>query len=311
MSNKTTKNHLKESAKREKVNYTHIYDEEFFSKIDNEEKAYWLGFIMADGCIKSSNKRGWGLHFFLAEEDGHMVAKLRDNIAPLKDLTLRTPGKRNVQFGIGITIYSNRICYDLIKLNCVPKKSLVLRFPPANSVPKRLMSHFIRGYFDGDGGYMRCRGRLYMKMISSHSFCGTLKKVLEKNGIEGKQYKVNNGKNSIVQIADKIELCRFYRYIYSGANIFLERKRVLFDGWMKENIKGHLDRVFKFSAREQNGRFLTRINLNRTHYYVGKFDTIEEAKVAAKTLWDKLEPLHPPHNKKILDEARLIWGSTE
>jgi hypothetical protein len=26
-------------------------DREFFSKIDTEEKAYWLGFLYADGCV--------------------------------------------------------------------------------------------------------------------------------------------------------------------------------------------------------------------------------------------------------------------
>lgn len=30
----------------------------FFEKIDNELKAYWLGFLYADGCIHKINKYG-------------------------------------------------------------------------------------------------------------------------------------------------------------------------------------------------------------------------------------------------------------
>jgi hypothetical protein len=36
------------------------FDEHIFDLIDTEEKAYWLGFIYADGCIASiteNNKR--------------------------------------------------------------------------------------------------------------------------------------------------------------------------------------------------------------------------------------------------------------
>jgi len=34
----------------------HCLDESFFSEIDNEEKAYWLGFFSADGAITDKNK---------------------------------------------------------------------------------------------------------------------------------------------------------------------------------------------------------------------------------------------------------------
>ena len=40
---------------------------------------------------------------------------------------------------------------DLIKQGCVPNKSLILTFPNKHQVPKNLINHFIRGYFDGDG----------------------------------------------------------------------------------------------------------------------------------------------------------------
>ena len=38
----------------------YFFNFDFFEKIDNELKAYWLGFIYADGCILSQDPRGYG-----------------------------------------------------------------------------------------------------------------------------------------------------------------------------------------------------------------------------------------------------------
>ena len=58
---------------------------------------------------------------------------------------------------------------DLIKQGCVPNKSLILTFPNKYQVPKNLINHFIRGYFDGDGSIYE-----YSKThAGSISFIGT------------------------------------------------------------------------------------------------------------------------------------------
>ena len=40
---------------------------------------------------------------------------------------------------------------DLIKLGCVPNKSLTVKFPTEEQVPKEFLSSFILGLIDGDG----------------------------------------------------------------------------------------------------------------------------------------------------------------
>ncbi len=33
-------------------NRKYFFNQQFFKNIDSEEKAYWLGFLMADGCVR-------------------------------------------------------------------------------------------------------------------------------------------------------------------------------------------------------------------------------------------------------------------
>ena len=50
----------------------YFFDFNFFEKIDNEYKAYWLGFMYADGCILKQDNRGYGEQEFkiqIAKED--------------------------------------------------------------------------------------------------------------------------------------------------------------------------------------------------------------------------------------------------
>ena len=48
-----------------------------FEKIDTEEKAYWLGFLYADGSVGSKDDR---IELGLAEKDFHHIEKFRDFI---------------------------------------------------------------------------------------------------------------------------------------------------------------------------------------------------------------------------------------
>ena len=55
----------------------------------------------------------------------------------------------NNKYIFGAHITSDKMFSDLCKHGCVPNKSLILTFPV---ITEELIPHFIRGYFDGDGG---------------------------------------------------------------------------------------------------------------------------------------------------------------
>jgi len=134
--------------KLRKYDYTEA--EKIFDKIDTEEKAYWLGFLYADGNVDEDQNT---ISLALAEEDkAHVEAfrsfmrlgekKLHKKIRKLND-------KDFVSYEFAMT--SEIIKCQLQRLGCKPKKTYDLRFPSTKIVPKKFQRHFVRGYIDGDG----------------------------------------------------------------------------------------------------------------------------------------------------------------
>ena len=126
----------------------YTYDMDFLSSIDSEEKAYWLGFLYADGYVTSTNVPAVGLS--LAIKDRGHVEKFRRALnasQPIREYTTTggyTPGCRYCRLLlIGQQFYDNAVRQGILE-----HKTHVLA-PP--SIPEEFNRHFIRGYFDGDG----------------------------------------------------------------------------------------------------------------------------------------------------------------
>ena len=103
-----------------------------FERIDNEEKAYWLGFLYADGSVShyKSSKR---VELGLKESDRGHLQKFADFLCYRGEIHYRPEtNSYRVYFG------SQKIHDDLIKLGCVEKKSLVLMFPSEEMIPRHL-----------------------------------------------------------------------------------------------------------------------------------------------------------------------------
>ena len=116
------------------------FNHSFFEYINNESKAYWLGFLMADGCVSVSQNPKVAIG--LQSKDAQHLAEWHYAIQSHNRLCYKSNAS------VLSTHYSQKMCDDLIKLGCTPRKSLTLQFP---SVLKHLEHHFVRGYFDGDG----------------------------------------------------------------------------------------------------------------------------------------------------------------
>lgn len=130
------------------VNYQNMikFNEHIFDKIDTEEKAYWLGFLYADGYVESN---GNTIELSLKSSDIHHLEKFRDflNFDKTKHIF-----KDSIRCRIAFR--NKHIKQSLIKLGCIPRKSLTITFPSLDQVPVHLHRHFIRGYVDVDGSVM-------------------------------------------------------------------------------------------------------------------------------------------------------------
>ena len=145
------------------------YDETFFEKIDTEEKAYWLGFIYADGWViknHSEDKQGkkikkYSLNLEISEKDKEHLIKFAKTICLNFEESMLYSRERTIFYEhlceekkykmVSFQVSSKKIVEDIIKLGCVPNKTLIKTFPTYNEVPKELMIAFMRGYADGNG----------------------------------------------------------------------------------------------------------------------------------------------------------------
>lgn len=202
-------------------------NEDIFNVIDDEEKAYWLGFLYADGAIYIRKRKGHGtsysIHLNLSSKDYDHLVKFANFIGTNK------PARKFISNGYdtsGIEINSKNIAIRLIQYGCVEKKSLVLGFPIwLNTVlGGDLIRHFVRGYFDGDGFFEKRR----LSIVSTESFLTELQKiitdVLNIKSYIRPHYSNNNGITKYLWIEKKKDIMIFLNWLYNDTNVYLDRK---------------------------------------------------------------------------------------
>lgn len=121
-------------------------NDSFFKNFASEIQAYILGLLYSDGCI-TKYKDAWIINFTQMESRKNLVYLMRFFLSPRQKVYITKPNLGD-KFAYTIRVNSKQLGSDLIKLGCVPNKSLILQFP---TFSQNLMPHFIRGLFDGDG----------------------------------------------------------------------------------------------------------------------------------------------------------------
>lgn len=129
-------------------------DQDYFSKIDTPNKAYLLGFFIADGCISSQLKKTKELNCFsiaLKNSDKEVLYFFQKELS--KELTVQTYSTKNGYKISKIQWTSIKMVKDLYQYaNVWYKKSYDLTFKiNFNNIPDELFRHFFRGFLDGDG----------------------------------------------------------------------------------------------------------------------------------------------------------------
>ncbi len=122
---------------------------DFFEKIDTKEKAYWLGFLYADGCVynykRVNGKEYKRIRIGLHKRDEFIIDRFLKAINK-NNITKFYPKNTNI---VAIYIANKQITQDLIRYGCVERKSKIIEFPDFKKEEYNLA--FLLGYYDGDG----------------------------------------------------------------------------------------------------------------------------------------------------------------
>lgn len=118
----------------------------YFENIDSDEKAYWLGYITADGTISKNNYK-----ISLTSKDLEIIEKFKNSIKTTHPIsTVITNDKRTnkIYKRYIIQINSMEFVSHLINIGITNKKSYICNFP---NIKKKYIASYLRGLFDGDG----------------------------------------------------------------------------------------------------------------------------------------------------------------
>lgn len=204
------------------------FNDKIFDCIDTEEKAYWLGFIFADGTIssnplKENKKKVYTFELSLKQDDINHLEKLKELLKTPRPIIKSENRCR-------LLVNSKHFWETLNNYGCTPNKSLTLQFPLENIFKeKSLIRHFIRGYFDGDGCISYSNSEhtiLNMQLLGTKSFLQTLLNYLPeefKDLTLRHNHNNENEKTYLINTSNK-KSYRFFIYLYENSKIYLDRK---------------------------------------------------------------------------------------
>ena len=214
----------KEAARKYECN------EHFFDVIDTEEKAYWLGFMYADGFVSSHGySKCMGLS--ISEKDRKHLEKFRSALKATNPIHEYITGESGYKPGlkyVKLLITSDKLYDGAVSQGIVEHKTDIITAP---DIPECLYKHFIRGYFDGDGCLAETnterRHGFAVKILGTEDLLDFIKDFILSNNIsyKGKYYKRRaNQTVSCLEFGGNRKVKKFLDLLYDDATVFLERK---------------------------------------------------------------------------------------
>lgn len=233
----------------------HKCNREYFENIDTEHKAYWLGFIAADGSVSNTQ-----LHITLQCGDIQHLGKFQQAIIGTQKPYIYTNAKSNQS--ANIVISSTKMISDLNKHGVIKNKSN--GFVPWDG-PLHLLKHYYRGLFDGDGWICQSRRRQYWQV----GFCGCESIVRNfASFVKLKSYRREKDGLWITATSGIKKAREAIATLYTNANISLDRKFVLVNKLLQAKTERDLFEKYHWISLE---------TLNEWHTQYGSWREVEKA----------------------------------
>lgn len=214
------------------TNRRYEVNHDYFESIDTEEKAYWLGFLFADGCVRKT-KSGSQLVLKLSLKDEEHLKLFKVNINSehkinyYQSKTVSKKGTPSTSDNCVIRINSNKLIEDLINQGCTPRKTFTIRKP---NIDEKFYKDFIRGYYDGDGNFFyseKTKMSVLTIVCASEKFREFLIETISKIRNIGKIHEDKEKYN--LKIVNIVGIVSFLDYVYKESNIHLDRKKEYYE----------------------------------------------------------------------------------
>jgi hypothetical protein len=206
----------------------YLLNQNYFENIDSENKAYILGFIYADGSIYKNY-----LSIKISQKDNEILNFIKNE---LNYSGIIRQYKINNNDYVDLTISSNKIICDLIKLGVIKNKTYLSKELPTYN--KKYETAFIRGFFDGDGSIYSNNNRGYSEYTICFSgninILNQIKIILNNYEISSSKirHRYNNDNSCMLEIRGNKNIEKIYNLFYNNAEFYLKRKKERFNNFM-------------------------------------------------------------------------------
>lgn len=209
----------------------HKFNINYFENIDSADKAYFLGLLYADGYNSESS-----IEIALKEEDKYILEIFANFVNYTGSLEFLKKQSENHENKYRLRLNSVKMCKDLTNLGCIKAKSHKTYFP---DISEEFHSHFVRGYFDGDGSiYINKKHKnintMRVTFTGNNKLILKIQEILIKNCnlSETKIYYVNKKVNNICDLSygGNRSVTKIRNYMYKNCDfLYVERKKMLMD----------------------------------------------------------------------------------
>ena len=260
-------NNIDYANHQNKYGRKYFFDQHYFQYINTEEKAYWLGFLYADGYITGQNVFGCGLQL---NDKEHLIKFLTAIQCSSYDCI--SIEENSVRFSLTDELFVNH----LIDKGFTHQKSYDTSTIIWDSIPDNYKKDFIRGLWDGDGYVSKTAQNANITgMVSNNK--NLLLKIID-------YFNENFGENfTNIVISDgypRIRLAAVKAYkvcclLYQNSTVYLERK---YQAYLNLNPPcPKYNKKYSYLKKLPSNRYYIYIPHNGKKETVGTFDTVEQA----------------------------------